>query len=122
MSKRTVVVGLFAVVVLALLTASSTQAWSTRVNHLTFNKAVRLPGIVLTPGTYTFEAGPLGSDPDVVRVMTRRGDKQLFLGFTTEISRSAAGSPVSLGEAQTGAPQPITVWWYGPTKGRQFRY
>ena len=124
MSKRTVVVGLVAVAALALLTPSSTQAWSTRVNYLTFDTAVRIPGAVLTPGTYTFEAGPLGSDPNVVRVMTRRGNKVLFQGFTTEVSRTTNGpAAVSIGEAAQGAPQPITVWYEtGTTRGHQFRY
>ncbi|MGH9257299.1 MAG: hypothetical protein ACRD3C_22295 [Vicinamibacterales bacterium] len=123
MFTRATVIAVFAAAVVALLTASSTQAWSTRVNHLTFNTAVRLPGVVLTPGTYTFEAGPQGSDLDVVRVTTRRGDKVLFQGFTTDVSRSTGGSVVSFGEASAGVPQPIAVWYEdGATRGHQFRY
>jgi hypothetical protein len=113
----------FALAALALLTPSSTRAWSTRVNYLTFNTAVRLPGALLTPGTYTFEAGPQGNDLDVVRVSNRRGDKVLFQGFTIAVSRPAAGPTVSLGEAPQGAPQPIIVWYENGAKtGHRFQY
>lgn len=123
MLRRKLVLAAVAAAVGALFTASSTQAWSARVNHLTFNTAVRLPGAVLTPGTYTFEAGPQGNDLDIVRVTNRRGNKVLFQGFTIELSRTTGGPVVLLGEAPQGSPQPITVWYEnGATRGHQFRY
>jgi len=123
MLKRTVVLIAIVVGVAALLTASSTQASMSRVNHLTFSGAVTLPGAVLTPGTYTFEAGPSGTNLDIVRVTTRDGRRVLFMGFTIPVSRPAAGPIVSLGEAPAGSPQPIAVWYEnGATRGHQFRY
>ena len=93
MFKRTVVLVAAAAAVAALITASSIHASSvspmalSKVNHLTFSGAVRLPGTVLTPGTYTFEAGPIGTNRDIVRVTTRDGRRVLFMGFTTPVSR-----------------------------------
>ena len=130
MFKRTVVLVAAAVAVSALLiTASSIHASSvspmalSKVNHLTFSGAVRLPSTVLTPGTYTFEAGPAGTNRDIVRVTTRDGRRVLFMGFTSPVSRPARGPIVSLGEAPAGAPQPIAIWYEdGATSGHQFRY
>lgn len=129
MFKRIVVLVAAAVAVAALLiTASSTHASVSqmalsKVNHLTFGGAVRLPGTLLTPGTYTFEAGPNGTNRDIVRVTTRDGRRVLFTGFTIRVSRPERGPIVSLGEAPAGAPQPIAVWYEdGERTGHQFRY
>jgi len=124
MLKRTVVLIAVLAAVAGLFTASSTLASSmSRVNHLTFNTAVRLPGTLLTPGTYTFEAGPQGNSLDIVRVTTRDGRRVLYTGFTTLVSRPARGPMVSFGEAPSGAPQPIDVWYEdGAKMGHRFRY
>ena len=129
MIKRTVVLMAAAAAVAALLiTASSSQVSASpmalsKINYLTFSGSVRLPGTLLTPGTYTFEAGPAGTDRDIVRVTTRDGRRVLFMGFTVPVSRPARGPMVSLGEAPAGAPQPIAVWYEdGATSGHQFRY
>lgn len=129
MFKRTVVLVAAGVAVAALLTTSSSIHASvspmalSKINHLTFSGAVRLPGTLLTPGTYTFEAGPSGMNRDIVRVTTRDGRRVLYTGFTSPVSRPARGPIVSLGEAPAGAPQPIAVWYEdGATSGHQFRY
>ena len=128
MFKRTIVLVVAGAAVAALfVTASSTDASSpmalSNVNYLTFSKAVRLPGTVLTPGAYTFEAGPNGTNRNIVRVMTRNGQRVLFTGFTTPVSRRSRGAAVALGEAPAGAPQPIAIWYEdGATIGHQFRY
>ncbi len=100
--------------VASVLMVASTHALSTsRINHLTFSKAVALPGVVLPAGAYTFEAGPGGVSRNVVVVRARDG-QQLYLGFTREVRRSA-GIPsnrmVSFGEAPTGQPTPIAAWY-----------
>ena len=128
MFKRTVVLMASGVAVVALFTASSTQASMSaramaKVNHLTFSGSVRLPGTLLTPGTYTFEAGPNSTDRNIVRVSTRDGQKVLFMGFTVPVSRPSSGPMVSMGEAPAGAPQPIAVWYEnGARLGHEFRY
>jgi hypothetical protein len=126
MFKRTIALTALGVAILVLLAAVSTQASPplSRINHLTFNTAVRLPGnTLLTPGSYTFEAGPQGNSPDIVRVKTRDGRRVMYTGFTTTVTRPARGPMVSFGEAAAGAPQPISVWYEdGATIGHQFRY
>jgi hypothetical protein len=125
MFKRTVVLIAMSVAVAALLTASSTLASPplSRINHLTFSGAVMLPGAVLTPGTYTFQAGPQGTSLDIVRVTTRDGRRILYTGFTTPVTRPARGPMVSFGEAPAGSAPPIAVWYEdGATLGHQFRY
>jgi hypothetical protein len=127
MFNRPFVVVACAVAVTALLTASSTQGWSRlNANHLTFNRAVALPGVVLVAGDYTFESGPEdSSDLTIVRVMTRDGTRVLFTGFTTRLTRpaSAKGLLVSVGEAPAGAPIPITAWYLvGSERGYGFQY
>lgn len=125
MIKRTIVLTALGVGIVVLLAAVSTQASPplSRVNHLTFSGAVRVPGAVLTPGTYAFEAGPQGNDRDIVRVTSRDGRRVLYTGFTSTVTRPARGPMVSFGEAPAGAPQPISVWYEdGATIGHQFRY
>lgn len=116
-----------AVVVVALIGAASTQAWSslTRVNHLTFSGAVALPGVVLPAGSYTFEAGPQDNDSRIVRVLTRDGRRVMYTGFTMLVSRSSAtqGAVITFGEAPKGEPMPISVWYPAHSViGHQFRY
>src|SRR5687768_207317 len=99
-------------VAVALLTAgiSTTTAWSNpRLNHLTFNGAVALPGVTLPAGTYVFEV--VGNSSDVVRVSSKQG-RHYFLGFTQRIERPA-------GERS----QPIAAWYpIGSSRGHRFLY
>jgi hypothetical protein len=126
MFTRRFVLTAYAVVLVALLGAASTQAWSSinHINHLTFSGVVSLPGVTLAPGTYTFEAGPMDSDRSLVRVLTRDGRTILYQGFTTPVSKPRGRAPVVvLGEALAGQPTPIRVWYpMHLTIGHQFRY
>jgi hypothetical protein len=113
-------------VAVALMTVglSTTTAWSNpRVNHLTFNGAVALPGVTLPAGTYVFEV--VGASGDVVRVSSKQG-RHYFMGFTQRIERPAARGPLpiaTLGEAPAGMPQPIEVWYpIGSLRGHRFLY
>lgn len=125
-NRKFVVAGCTAAVAV-LLAASSALAWSSlaRTNHLTFSAAVALPGVVLSPGSYTFQAGPQDTNLDIVRVTTRDGRRVLFMGFTTLVARSHGnrGVEVSLGEAPAGQPRPILEWYpMNSTIGYRFRY
>jgi uncharacterized protein with FMN-binding domain len=127
MFTRTFVLSAVAVAVAAVLTASSPQAWSSpnRTNHLTFTRAVALPGVVLVPGSYTFQAGPEDSNLNVVRVMTRDGRRVLFMGLTIPVTRPAdtSGTQVSFEEAPAGQPPPIKEWYPAHSSmGYRFRY
>ncbi len=113
--------------VASVLMVASTHAFSTsRINHLTFSKAVALPGVVLPAGAYTFEAGPGITGLNIVRVRARNGQGPVYMGFTREVRRSA-GIPsnrmVSFGEAPTGQPTPIVAWYeIDSSAGHEFLY
>ena len=92
-----------AALVLALVTvfaAPSMQAGANlaNVNRVTFNRAVALPGVILLPGSYTFEAGALGMSPNVVRVTSPDYQK-----------RASSGLLSALRVRQTWRP---TRWWH----------
>jgi ABC-type Fe3+ transport system permease subunit len=127
MCTRKLVVTALAVVAVALVGVASSHARSSfhRTNYLTFNGPVSLPGVTLAAGAYTFVAGPMDSDPSLVRVLTRDGRQVLYQGFTTPVTRPAgrAVPAIVFGEARANAPMPIRVWY--PTLssvGYQFRY
>jgi hypothetical protein len=62
-------------------------------NNLTFSTAVMLPGVTLTAGTYVFEAGPGGANPNIVRVMSQNRQKLFYLGSRIRSCGSEATNP-----------------------------
>jgi hypothetical protein len=117
------------VAVAGMLAAASSQAASsmtplTATNTLTFRTAVGLPGVTLGAGTYVFEAGPQGTNPNIVRVLSSNRQKQYYLGFTAPRARAQASREVLIfGEAPEGAVTPILVWYpMGSTSGHEFMY
>jgi hypothetical protein len=93
------------------------------VNHLTFSTAVMLPGVTLTAGTYVFEAGPGGTNPNIVRVTSQNRQKLYFLGFTLPVVRPTGDQPsvLTFGEAAGGAAAPILAWYpVGSNQGHGF--
>ena len=127
MFNRRIAVAAF--VVVAVVSAMlSTQAGSNvgNVNQVTFSAPVALPGVVLLPGKYAFEAGALGMDPNIVRVTSADYQNLYFVGLTQRIARPAGLAPnevMSLGEARIGEPTPIRAWYsIGSRMGHQFLY
>src|SRR5688500_9444393 len=118
------------VAVAGVLAASSTLAASnlmplTMTNNLTFSKPVTLPGVTLTAGTYLFEAGPGGTNPNIVRVLSQDRRRLFYLGFTIPIVRpqGAESRVLTFGEAANGAPAPILAWHpIGSNAGHEFMY
>jgi hypothetical protein len=109
-----------------LAIAASVRATSIeRTNYVTFSAPFALPGVSLPAGTYIFEA-PLEYSLDVVRVMSRDGRHLYFSGFTQTVERPwerAATVGIVLGEAASGAPTPVKVWFpAGQRRGHQFIY
>jgi len=117
------------VAVAAILTASASQAANmaplTMANNLTFSRAVMLPGITLTAGTYVFESGPGGTNPNIVRVMSPNRQRLYYLGFTVPVVRPGGNEPsvLTFGEAANGAAAPILAWYpVGSNHGHEFLY
>ena len=119
----------YVVAVAAILTASTSQAAHiaplTMANNLTFSRDVMLPGITLTAGTYVFESGPGGTNPNIVRVMSHNRQKLFYLGFTKPVVRPEGEEPsvLTFGEAANGEAAPILAWYpVGSNQGHQFLY
>ena len=125
MSARRIVAS---VVILGVLAVASIGAVSTtwnRTTRFTFNAPVRLPGVVLTPGTYIFElVSP--NDLALVRVSDRSRSRVYLTAFTYLVTRpndKGLDAAITLGEAATKAPASIMVWYpQGDRTGRQFIY
>ena len=119
-----------AIAIAALLSSAPGHAgqWQplSRPNHLTFSAAVAVPGAVLAPGSYTFELSAPGTSMDIVRVSSRDGRRVYYTGFTRRVSRPqklAAGTSVAFGEAASGEPRPIAVWYpIDGAAGHEFIY
>lgn len=128
MFNRRIVLTALLVVLAVAFTAPSMQANANlrNVNQLTFSAPVTLPGVILLPGRYAFEAGALGTHPDIVRVMSADYQTLYFVGFTQRVvrpARMARNEVVSLGEAPIGEPTPIRAWYpIGSNTGHEFLY
>jgi hypothetical protein len=116
------------VAVAGVLTASASRvahtATLTMANNLTFSKAVMLPGITLTAGTYVFESGPGGTNPNIVRVLSENRQKLFYLGFTNPVVRPSGHEPsvMTFGETANGAT-PVLAWYpVGSNQGHEFLY
>jgi len=92
--------------------------------ELTFSKPVALPGVSLPAGTYVFERAAPNGAIEVVRVSSLDGRSVYYTGFTELVNRPRRNaSPITFGEAVTGAPLPIKEWY--PTftdTGHRFLY
>lgn len=107
----------------ALLVGTVSAQVLPRVNHVTFKQTMALPGVLLPPGTYSFEIASAATN--VVRVSSRDTGRHVFLGMTLPVDRPAGlrGARVRLGEAPAGQPTPIRVWYPADSRnGYQFLY
>ena len=113
-----------AAALLALAAATPSGAAMGPRDHITFNRAVALPGVVLPAGPYTFEVMNPDSSSTVVRVAHRDTHQVFFSGLTMTAVRPAnlaAGRLVTVGEAAAGAAIPITAWYpTGRLAGHRF--
>ncbi|HVG71561.1 MAG TPA: hypothetical protein VM819_11655 [Vicinamibacterales bacterium] len=92
-----------------------------RTEYLTLNSATALPGVVLPPGTYTFEV--VEGHADLVRVTNRLTKRVLYTGFTDVVKRQNRDGSLMFGEASRGEPLPIKAWFPdGSRRGNEFRH
>jgi hypothetical protein len=127
MSNRKRLVTAFGVAILGLVVAASGEAWNASgTNHLTFNRSVALPGVILPAGSYTFERADSQSTMDIVRVLSRDRSRLYLTAFTIRIQRPNGLDPkalVTFGETPVGSPPPIAAWYpAGEAMGHQFTY
>jgi hypothetical protein len=125
MTNRIIVRVACLLVVLGVLAAAPVSA-NLHKTYFTFSAPVRLPGVVLPPGTYVFERPSSMLDRTIVQVTDRTTSKLYFLALTRVVERAERGdlnSTITLGEAVQGAPRPVSVWFpQGETRGHQFIY
>jgi hypothetical protein len=116
-----------ATVILGVLGAASAGAvLDKRTTHLTFSGPVRLPGVTLPAGTYTFELAVPESDLDLVRVSNRNGTVVYYTGFTKQMDRPLnlpLNELIVFGEGPAHTAPPIKAW-FSPDRrtGHQFIY
>jgi hypothetical protein len=128
MFARKIVHTLCGVVLLGVFATSSTGAFGNadHTTHFTFSGPVRLPGITLPAGTYTFAvANPTGG-ADVVKVTSRDGLKLYALKLTNASYRPASRdmkATITFGETPAGTIAPVRAWYFdGDSLGREFIY
>ena len=128
MLARKVLHTVFGVVLLGALATSSIGAMTNpgRTTYFTFSKAVQLPGVSLSAGTYIFEVVNPDSTGDVVIVRSRDRSKSYLMQFTRFVERPSKGdlkATIALGETADGVPPPVKTWFpQFETRGREFIY
>jgi hypothetical protein len=128
MLVRRIVHTLCGVVLLGVLATSATGAMTdgSRTTHFTFSGVVRLPGVTLPAGTYTFQVVNMNSGSDVVSVRSRDRSKVYLMTLTRPIYRPSAGTlkaAIAFGETAAGTAPPVQAWYpEGETRGREFIY
>jgi hypothetical protein len=128
MFNRKFAVAVLALALVGICVTPSTQAGSalSNVNQVTFSAPVALPGVILLPGKYVFEAGAIGMNPNIVRVTSADYQKLYFVGLTQHAARPAnmpSNQVMALGEAAIGEPAPIRAWYpVGLQTGHEFLY
>ncbi len=92
-----------------------------RTEYLTMDRWTALPGVILPPGSYTFEV--IEGHADLVRVTNRATRRVHYTGFTDVVERqNVNGASLTFGEAPSGDPIPIKAWFPdGARRGNQFR-
>ena len=117
--------------VVALMTGASgatsaSSIYTSRINYLTFNGTVALPGVTLPAGSYAFELAASSGGFEVVRVSRRDGGRMVFTGLTVPVERPGGfgqDASVVFGERNVGEPLPITVWFPARSdRGHRFIY
>jgi hypothetical protein len=82
------------------------------ISHLTFSGSVRLPGVTLPAGAYTFKRVL----PGVIQVLSRDHLTVYgtFMTIPTLRPERTTKHEVVLGEAPAGQPPPVRVWFPFP--------
>ena len=117
-------VAIAAAVVFALSPRAKADEWNQRT-QMTFGQPVEVPGMVLSPGTYTFKLLDSLSDRNIVQIFNK---DQSHL-YTTILAipdyrlQPTGKTVVTFEERAKGSPQAIRAWFYpGDNFGQEFVY
>lgn len=115
---------LAAAVTLVLLPRVKADVWNQRTT-MHFDQPVEVPGMVLSPGTYTFKLLDSLSDRNIVQIFNK---DQTHL-YTTILAipdyrlQPAGKTIVTFEERAKGSPQAVRAWFYpGDNYGQEFVY
>jgi hypothetical protein len=128
MFARRIVHTLCGVVFLGVLATSSIGAFDDGIHstRFTFSGPVRLPGVTLAAGTYTFEVLNPGTSSNIVVVRSRDRSKVYALKSTNFVYRPSARDlkpTITFGETPAGNPPSVKAWYaLNETLGREFIY
>jgi len=128
MFARRIVHVLCGVVLLGVLATSSTGAFenASRSTRFTFSGPVRLPGVTLAAGTYTFEIVNPTTGSNVVVVRSKDRSKVYAMKMTNFVYRPKSSdlkAAISFGETPAGIPPAVKAWFpLNETLGREFLY
>ena len=104
-----------------VMAASGRASNIARTEYLTMSGWTALPGVVLPPGTYTFEV--LEGHPDLVRVTNQATRRVHYTGFTDIVVGPPRKESLTFGEAPRGEAVPIRAWVPGGSRrGNVFRH
>lgn len=126
MKRTTLLVTCFSMALcLALLTPFARADQWNQATKLTFNKAVEIPGTVLTAGTYWFTL--MSDDPDrnVVQVWNANREHLIATIMTVPDHRMhrTSHTVVKFEERPSDQPEAIRAWFYpGDKYGHEFVY
>lgn len=128
MLVRKIVRTVCGVALLAILATSVTGASfdASRTTHFTFSGPIRLPGVTLPAGVYTFSVVNTNGGTDVVSVTSRDRSKVYLMRLTRPVYRPSASTlkaAITFGETPAGTAPTVKAWYpENETRGREFIY
>ena len=111
--------------VLALSTTVVDAAVYNKKTKLTFSQPVRVPGTVLSAGSYIFKLVDSQSNRNIIQIMNTRENKL----YTTVLAipdyrlNPSSHTIMTFGETGSGCPAAVKAWFYpGDNSGNRFVY
>jgi hypothetical protein len=101
------------------------QGPASQATKITFSKPIRLPGVTLPAGTYTFLHPSPNEDFHVVQVMNEKQTMSygFFLTIPNERLKAANETVVTFRETPVGYLDTVRVWFFpGEKSGDEFVY
>jgi hypothetical protein len=121
-----VLLGLFAVTLLAATVLPSTRAdtWNKKT-VVTFSQTVEVPGKILPAGTYTFQLLDSTSDRHIVQIFDADGSHLIvtILAINNYRLQPTGETVMKFRETPGDAPEALRAWFYpGDNFGQEFVY
>ena len=113
-----------AAVILALSPRAKADEWNKKTT-INFNQPVEVPGMVLSPGTYTFKLLDSPSDRNIVQIFNK-DETHLYttiLAIPDYRLKPPGKTILTFEERAKGSPEAVQAWFYhGDNYGQEFVY